>query len=123
MSETIYIQALADRGSRNGKMSAFGALQSPATKPLRLPRDILEPARQHSADLNRKRRPPPSPSSASYAAVGHPSVEDLMAEQSMGPIADASILHGDSWPEEETIEEVLAALHEWRGHVRTDPAA
>jgi hypothetical protein len=58
-----------------------------------------------------------------YSATGHPSVEQLSAEQGTGPIADVSLLHGDFWPEEESIEEFLATLHEWRGHVRTDPAA
>jgi hypothetical protein len=30
---------------------------------------------------------------------------------------------GDFWPEEESIDDFLAALHEWRGHVKTNPAA
>ena len=46
-----------------------------------------------------------------------------MAEQGTGPINDPSVLHGDFWPEEEPIEDFLAALHQWRGHQRTDPAA
>ena len=46
-----------------------------------------------------------------------------MAEQGTGPITDVSVLHGDFWPEEEPIEAFLEALHEWRGHKRTDPAA
>ena len=54
---------------------------------------------------------------------GHPSIEQLMVEQGKGPITDVSVLHGDFWPEEESIEEFLEALHEWRGHKRTDPAA
>ena len=58
-----------------------------------------------------------------YSATGHPSVEQLSAEQGTGPIADVSLLRGDFWPDEESIEEFLATLHEWRGHVRTDPAA
>lgn len=33
-----------------------------------------------------------------------------MAEQGTGLIADVSVLHGDFWPEEESIEEFLAAL-------------
>jgi hypothetical protein len=36
---------------------------------------------------------------------------------------DISVLHGNFWPEEERIEDFLAALHEWRGHKRVDPAA
>jgi len=58
-----------------------------------------------------------------YASSGHPSVEQLMAQQGTGPITDVSMLHGDFWPEEETIEEFLATLREWRGHERTDPSA
>ena len=54
---------------------------------------------------------------------GHPSVEELMAAQGTGPITDVSTLLGDFWPEEETIEEFLETLHEWRGHKRRDPAA
>jgi len=46
-----------------------------------------------------------------------------MAEQGTGPITDVSVLHGDFWPEEELIEDFLTALHEWRGHKRSDPAA
>lgn len=64
-----------------------------------------------------------NPASVPYSASGHPSVEQLMAEQGTGPITDASLLHGDFWPEEESIEDFLDTLHEWRGHKRTDPAA
>src|ERR1017187_3804802 len=42
-----------------------------------------------------------------YSATGHPSFEQLMAEQGTGPINDVSELHGDFWPEEESIEEFL----------------
>ena len=38
-------------------------------------------------------------------------------------LADLSVLHGDLRPEEEPIEDFLAALHEWRGHKRAGPAA
>jgi hypothetical protein len=46
-----------------------------------------------------------------------------MVEQGTAPIIDVSTLHGDFWPEEESVEEFLQALYEWRGHKRTDPAA
>ena len=78
------------------------------------------------AELNRqhhKSAPDDDPGSAPYVAAGHPSVEQLMAEQGTGPITDVSVLHGDFWPEEESIEDFLDTLHEWRGHNRTDPAA
>jgi hypothetical protein len=61
--------------------------------------------------------------SVRYAATGHPSVDQLMAEQGTGPITGVSALHGDFWPEEESIEDFLDTLHEWRGHKRTDSAA
>jgi hypothetical protein len=78
------------------------------------------------AELNRQHRdsaPGDNPASVPYAPAGHPSVEQLMAEQGTGPITDVSVLHGDFWPEEESIEDFLDTLHEWRGHGRTDPAA
>jgi hypothetical protein len=34
-----------------------------------------------------------------------------------------SVLHGDFRPEEESMKDFLAALHEWRGHHRADSAA
>jgi hypothetical protein len=46
-----------------------------------------------------------------------------MAEQGTGPILDVSVLHGDFWPEDESSEEFLETLREWRGHKRTDHAA
>jgi hypothetical protein len=52
-----------------------------------------------------------------------PSLEEIVAQQGKGPIPDLSVLHGNFWPEDETIEEFLEALHEWRGHRRANPAA
>ena len=77
------------------------------------------------ADLTRQRGEAIAdrPLAVQYSAAGHPSIEQLVAEQGTGPITDASVLYGDFWPEEESIEEFLETLHEWRGHVRTDPAA
>lgn len=79
---------------------------------------MAEPNRQHPEST-----PDGGAASVGYAASGHPSVEELMAEQGVGPITDVSVLHGDFWPEEESIEDFLEALHEWRGHKRTNPAA
>lgn len=76
------------------------------------------------AEPNRQDREEPRDDQAGpYSAIGHPSVEQLTAEQGTGPITNVSLLRGDFWPEEESIEDFLAILHEWRGHVRTDPAA
>jgi hypothetical protein len=78
------------------------------------------------ADPNRQRRgaiADQRPVSLQYSATGHPSLEQLVTEQGTGPITDASVLHGDFWPEEESIEKFLETLREWRGRARTDPAA
>ena len=78
------------------------------------------------AKVNLKLRdtePHDRPTSVAYAASGHPSIEQLMAEQGTGPIADVSVLHGNFWPEEETVEEFVATIREWRGHKRTDQSA
>jgi hypothetical protein len=78
------------------------------------------------AQMNRQHRdatPDERQVSAPYAASGHPSIEQLMAEQGTGPITDTSVLHGDFWPEEESVEEFVATIREWRGHKRTAPSA
>jgi hypothetical protein len=78
------------------------------------------------AELNR-RHPDPGPDeqpgATAYASSGHPSLEQLVAEQGTGPIADVSALHGSFWPAEESIEGFLETLYEWRGRKRTNPAA
>lgn len=77
------------------------------------------------AQLNRQQRdsePGNRPATFPYASSGHPSIEQLMAEQGTGPITDVSVLHGDFWPEEESVEEFVATIREWRGHQRTDPS-
>lgn len=74
------------------------------------------------AEVNRQHRdsaPGNRPVPVRYSASGHPSVEQLMAEQGTGPITDVSVLHGDFWPEEESIEGFLGTLHQWRGHKPT----
>ena len=58
-----------------------------------------------------------------YARAGHPSIEELVAEQGTQFRADPAELLGDFWPEDESIEDFLKALHEWRGHDRPDRAA
>ena len=78
------------------------------------------------AEVNLKHRdgePHDRPTSGPYAASGHPSLEQLMAEQGTGPITDVSVLHGNFWPEEESVEEFVATIREWRGHKRTDQSA
>ena len=63
------------------------------------------------------------PVSVPYAASGHPTIEQLMAEQGTAPIPDVAVLHGNFWPEGESVEEFVATVREWRGHKRTDPAS
>jgi hypothetical protein len=58
-----------------------------------------------------------------YTASGHPPVEQLMAKQGTGPITDVSVLRGNFWPEEESMEEFLATIREWRCHKRVDRSA
>lgn len=71
----------------------------------------------------REREPGNRPLTVPYASSGHPSIEQLMAEQGTGHITDVSVLHGNSWPEKESVEEFVATIREWRGHKRTDPSA
>lgn len=78
------------------------------------------------AKVNRDQQdhgPERPPATVPNASSGHPSFEQLMAEQGTGPITDVSLLHADFWPEEESIEEFLETLYEWRGRKRIDPAA
>jgi hypothetical protein len=58
-----------------------------------------------------------------YNFDADPSLDEIIAQQRKGPVTDLSVLHGDFWPEEEPIEDFLAALHDWRGHKRVAPAA
>jgi hypothetical protein len=53
----------------------------------------------------------------------NPTVDELIAQQGKEPIRDPRILLGDFWPEDEPIEEFLAALRQWRGHDKSDRAA
>src|ERR1700728_1902417 len=57
-----------------------------------------------------------------YIREGHPSMGELIPEQGTVFPADPRDLLGDFWPEEESIDEFLAALHEWRGHPHAGPA-
>ena len=53
----------------------------------------------------------------------YPTVDELIAQQGKEPIRDPRILLGDFWPEDEPIEEFLAALRQWRRHDKSDRAA
>jgi len=58
-----------------------------------------------------------------YARSGHPSIEELKEAQGVTYSGDPKDLVGDFWPEDESIDDFLAAVDDWRGHRRTDPAA
>ena len=56
----------------------------------------------------------------------NPTLNELIAQQGKGPVTDLALLHGNFWPEDEQIEDFLAALRDWRGHEsssKSDPAA
>jgi len=55
-----------------------------------------------------------------YVREGHPTVEELATEQHLVFPRD---LLGNFWPDEEPVDDFIKALREWRGHVKTDPAA
>lgn len=50
-----------------------------------------------------------------YTHNGHPSLDELIAEQRVVFPGDPKELLGDSWPEDESIDDFVAALREWRG--------
>ena len=58
-----------------------------------------------------------------YIREGHPAIDELVAEQQLAFPRDPHDLLGDFWPEEDSIDDFLTALREWRGHAKTDPAA
>jgi len=58
-----------------------------------------------------------------YTLLGRPSIEELVSEQGLTFPRDPRDLLGDFWPEEESIDDFLTALDEWRGRKKTDPAA
>ena len=58
-----------------------------------------------------------------YVSEGHPTIDELVAEQGVVFPRDPRELLGDFWPEEKSIDDFLNALREWRGHIKTDPAA
>jgi len=78
-------------------------------------------ARGKLAETNRNERDSGKVNSPELRSF--PSIAELTSQQGTGPITDVSILHGDFWPEDESIDEFLQTLHEWRGHKRLDQSA
>jgi hypothetical protein len=66
---------------------------------------------------------PRKPVGETYARAGHPSIEELVAEQGTKFRADPADLLGDFWPDDESVDDFLKALHEWRGHDKPNRAA
>lgn len=58
-----------------------------------------------------------------HTRAGCPSIAQLAAAQGVSFPRDPRELLGDFWPPDESADDFLAALHEWRGHAKTDPAA
>jgi hypothetical protein len=57
------------------------------------------------------------PNGPRYNFDANPTLDEFIAQQGKGPTT------GNFWPEDEPIEDFLAALHEGRGHKKADPAA
>ena len=55
-----------------------------------------------------------------HVTEGHPAIDELAAEQGVVFPRDPRDLLGDFWPEEESIDDFLSAMREWRGHARTE---
>ena len=51
-----------------------------------------------------------------YIREGHPTIDELVVEQKLAFPRDPHDLLGDFWPEGESIDDFLAAMHDWRGH-------
>jgi hypothetical protein len=49
-----------------------------------------------------------------YCRHGHPSAEELVAAQGLTFPRDPRDLLGNFWPEEDSIDDFLAAMREWR---------
>ena len=58
-----------------------------------------------------------------YNFGANPTLDELIAQQGKGTITDLRVLDAALWPDNEPIEDFLAALHDWRGHKKTDPTA
>jgi hypothetical protein len=58
-----------------------------------------------------------------HTRQGYATAEELIAAQGLTFPRDPRDLLGDFWPENESVDDFLAAVREWRGHAKTDPAA
>lgn len=61
---------------------------------------------------------PPTAKDPRFNFEANPTLDELIEQQGKGPVNDLSIFQG-GWPDDEPIEDFLAALREWRGHARS----
>ena len=54
---------------------------------------MVDKSKKRSKPVGTKR-----PAGVRYSAVGHPFIQQLMAEQGTGPVTDVGLLHGDFGP-------------------------
>jgi hypothetical protein len=54
-----------------------------------------------------------------YLREGHPTIDELIADQRVLFPRDPRDLLGDFWPEDESIDGFLGAMRDWRGHAKT----
>jgi hypothetical protein len=57
-----------------------------------------------------------------YVRQGHPAADEPIAAQGLNAPRDPRNLLGNFWPEDESIDDFLAAMREWRGNTKTSPA-
>lgn len=55
-----------------------------------------------------------------HITPGHLSASQIKRAQGTVPVSDPYELFGKAWREEENADDLLAALHEWRGHTEND---
>ena len=67
---------------------------------------------EETAGKNGSRSPQTTPPVAEF--FQSKSLDQIIAEQGVKPITDISILYGDFWPEDENLDDFLAAVKEWR---------
>lgn len=82
--------------------------------------DDAEMALAYLRDLSRgiadgpRRRQPQAMSGAAFFNSPSKSLEELSLQQGVKPVANFTDLLGDFWPEDESAEEFIATLKEWR---------
>jgi hypothetical protein len=59
-----------------------------------------------------------SPNDPRLSFDANPTLEELVAQQGKAPVADLSVFQG-GWPEDEPVEDFVAAVREWRGHTKS----